>query len=102
MAITRIGGANAITGTIPTSVAPGAAKVLQVVSTTKTDVFSLSGTTTKTDVTGLSVSITPSSTSNKILLSVYLTCQNLYLFQAHIYQNCLANLQYLITKQTNN
>ena len=69
MAITRLGGATAITGTIPTSVAPGAAKVLQVVSTTKTDVFSLSGTTTKTDVTGLSVSITPSSTSNKILIT---------------------------------
>ena len=44
-------------------------KVLQVVSTTKTDVFSLSGTTTKTDVTGLSVAITPSSTSSKILIT---------------------------------
>ena len=42
-------------------------KVLQVVSTTKTDSFSVSSTTF-TDVTGLSVSITPSSTSNKILI----------------------------------
>ena len=49
-------------------------KVLQVVSTTKTDVFSLSGTTTKTDVTGLSVSITPSSTSNKILITGFVGC----------------------------
>ena len=46
-----------------------AGSVLQVVSTTKTDVF----TTTSTsfvDVTGLSVSITPSSASNKILVLV--------------------------------
>ena len=43
-------------------------KVLQVVSTTKTDTFTLSATTTFTDVTGLSVSITPSSASNKILI----------------------------------
>lgn len=44
-----------------------AGAVLQVVSTTKTDVF----TTTSTsfvDVTGLTVSITPSSTSSKILV----------------------------------
>ncbi len=45
--------------------------VLQVVSTAKTDVFS-SSSTSFTDVTGLSVAITPSSTSNKILVSVHL------------------------------
>lgn len=47
-------------------------KVLQVVSTTKTDTFSTSNTSF-TDVTGLSVSITPSSASNKILViaSIY-------------------------------
>jgi hypothetical protein len=47
----------------------GAFRVLQVVSTTKSDSF----TTTSTsfvDVTGLSVSITPSSTSSKILVIV--------------------------------
>ena len=44
--------------------------VLQVVSTAKTDVFS-SSSTSFTDVTGLSVAITPSSTSNKILVSVH-------------------------------
>ena len=42
-------------------------KVLQVVSTTKTDTFTGNGTAI--DVTGLSVTITPSSTSNKILLA---------------------------------
>ena len=43
--------------------------VLQVVSTTKTDVFS-STSTSFADITGLSVSITPSSTSSKILVLV--------------------------------
>ena len=42
-------------------------KVLQVVSTTKTDVFSTTSST-YVPVTGLSVSITPSSTSSKIFL----------------------------------
>jgi hypothetical protein len=41
--------------------------ILQVVSTTKTDTFSLTSTTF-TDVTGLSVSITPSSSSSTILV----------------------------------
>jgi len=72
MAITRLGGANAISGTIPTSVAPGQGKVLQVVSTTKTDTFTTTSTSF-TDITGMSVSITPSSTSNKILVFCYLT-----------------------------
>jgi hypothetical protein len=44
-------------------------KVLQVVSTTKTDTFSYTVTApTFVDVTGLSVSITPSSASNKVLV----------------------------------
>jgi hypothetical protein len=41
--------------------------VLQVVSAAKTDTFS-TNSTTMVDVTGLSVSITPSSSSNKILI----------------------------------
>jgi len=45
----------------------GAGNVLQVVSTTKTDTFS-SSTGGFTDITGLSVSITPTSTSSKILV----------------------------------
>ena len=44
-------------------------KVLQVVQTVKTDKFTTTSTTF-TDVTGLSVSITPSSSSNKILVQV--------------------------------
>jgi len=47
-------------------------KILQVVSTTKSDTFSTSSTDF-VDVTGLSVSITPLSTSNKILILVNLT-----------------------------
>jgi hypothetical protein len=46
----------------------GAGAVLQVVSTTKTDVFTASLNNSFTDITGLSVSITPSSASNKILI----------------------------------
>ncbi len=45
----------------------GFGKVLQVVQTVKTDTFSYTGATF-TDVTGLSASITPFSTSNKILV----------------------------------
>jgi len=44
----------------------GFGKVLQVVQAVKTDSFS-SSSTSYVDVTGLSASITPSSTSNKIL-----------------------------------
>jgi len=45
-------------------------KVLQIVSTTKTDSFTASGFSSWNfvDITGLSVTITPSSASNKILL----------------------------------
>ena len=42
-------------------------KVLQVLSTTKTDTFTLASSTF-TDITGLSVSITPSSATNKIMV----------------------------------
>ena len=44
--------------------------ILQVKQTYKTDVFSTSSTGT-TDITGLSVSITPSSSSNKILVMAF-------------------------------
>jgi len=47
-------------------------KVLQVVSTTKTDTFSVSSTTFTT-ITGLTATITPSSTSNKILIIASIT-----------------------------
>ena len=47
----------------------GKGKVLQVVQTVKTDAFSSTTEDTWIDVTGLSVSITPSSSSSKILLT---------------------------------
>ena len=46
----------------------GVGKIIQVVSTTKTDTFSHTGSTSFVDVTGLSVSITPTNASNKILV----------------------------------
>lgn len=47
----------------------GAFRVLQTLSTAKTDTFSLtSSVTTYTDVTGLSVTITPSATTSKVLI----------------------------------
>ena len=46
-----------------------AGSVLQVLSTAKTDVFSVASSTF-TDVTGMSISITPRSTSSKILVIV--------------------------------
>ena len=55
-----------LTGSVPASAMP-AGSVLQVVSTTKTDTFSTSSDGTF-DITGLSATITPSSTSSKILI----------------------------------
>ena len=48
--------------------ATGFGKVLQVKSVTKSDTFTTSGTNSFVDVTGLSVAITPTTTSNKILV----------------------------------
>ena len=48
-------------------------KILQVVSTTKTDTFTTSASSF-TDITGMSVSITPSSTSSKVLVIASLQC----------------------------
>ena len=59
----------------------GAFRVLQVVSTTKTDTFTTTSTTF-TDVTGLTVSITPSSTSSKILVIGSLSASDDYGSQA--------------------
>jgi hypothetical protein len=67
MAITRLGGANAITGTIPNSNL-AAGNVIQIQTTTKTNTFNTTSTSF-TDVTGLSVAITPSSTSSKVLIN---------------------------------
>jgi len=59
------------TGKLASSSMP-TGSVLQVVSTTKTDTFSTTSTTF-TDVTGLSVTITPTSSSNQILVLVGIT-----------------------------
>ena len=48
-------------------------KLLQVVQTIKTDTFT-SNSGSYTDVTGLSVSITPSSSSNKVLVTACFNC----------------------------
>ena len=47
--------------------------IVQIKSVTKTDTFSATSTS-YTDVTDLTLSITPQSTSNKILVSYNLTC----------------------------
>ena len=49
-----------------------AGAILQVVSTTKTDTASTSTSGSFTDVSGMSVSITPSSTSSKILITFHI------------------------------
>ena len=52
-------------------------KILQVVSTTKTDTFSASVTSgATTSITGLTATITPSSTSNKVLVMATITGAN--------------------------
>lgn len=46
----------------------GAFRVLQVVSTTKTDTFTATVGLTPTDLTGMTVTITPSATSSQVLI----------------------------------
>jgi len=57
------------TDTLATSVTRG--KILQVVQTVKTDVtsFTSNSSSTYADISGMSAAITPSSTSNKILVT---------------------------------
>lgn len=45
-------------------------KLLQVVSTTKTDAFTGAGTTSYTDITGLTATITPTASNSKIMVFV--------------------------------
>jgi hypothetical protein len=60
---------NASAAIAGTKISGSFGKVLQVVSTTKTDTFNVTSAT-YADITGFSVSITPSSASNKILVLV--------------------------------
>jgi len=72
MALIKLG-ANAITA-LPTGVG---GKVLQVVNTIKTDAFSASvGGASSANITGLAVNITPSSSSNKILINAQVNATN--------------------------
>jgi hypothetical protein len=47
-------------------------KVLQVQSTTKTNTYTSNSNNSWVDITGMSVSITPASTSNKVLIQISL------------------------------
>jgi len=84
MALSKIDAANFLEGTLPdtninnasldnvTGLPAGVGgKVLQVVNATKTDTFATSSSSF-VDIPGLSASITPSSTSNKIFVSLTL------------------------------
>ena len=69
MAITRILGATAISPTIPSSVSPGAGKILQVqINANNTLGQASTNSTTFVDVSGVDVTLTPGSTSSKIAL----------------------------------
>jgi len=62
-------------GTILTSTNPRSGNIIQVVQTVKKDSFS-STSSSFVDITGMSVTITPSSTSSKILVRFHLGCFN--------------------------
>ena len=70
MALTRIN--NQALPTIDHSNMPSGS-VLQVKQATSTDAFTINTNDTWTDLSGLSVTITPKSTSSKILITVHLT-----------------------------
>lgn len=65
-------GTQPLTGSLPDANAP-VGSVLQVVQAYKTDSFSTTNTSSFVDITGLSVSITPISSSSKILVLATLT-----------------------------
>ena len=61
----------AVTGTVITTTSPKAGNIIQVVQAVKTDTFTTSSTSF-VDITGLSVTITPSSSSSKILVRTFI------------------------------
>lgn len=75
-----LGNATALSsGTVPTARLPTIPKanmpsgsILQVIQTIKTDTFTSSAAETWTDISGLSASITPSSTSSRIFVHVFM------------------------------
>jgi hypothetical protein len=74
----------ATAGTLLTTATSGS--VLQVVSTTKTDSFSLAATNTFTDITGLSAAITPSNSANKVLVTVSIGAASMSNFGTQAYR----------------
>lgn len=72
--LTNLSASNLTSGTIPKA-RMYAGAILQVVQTIKTDTFT-TNSTSYVDVTGLSASITPLSTSSKILVLVNLSAQS--------------------------
>ena len=60
--------ASAVTGTLGSGIVFPAGHILQVVSTTMTDVLSIAGANSYNDIAGLTATITPSFTSSKILI----------------------------------
>lgn len=77
-----------LTGVLPDANAPSGS-VLQVLQATKTDTFG-TNSTSFTDITGLSVTITPSSSSSKILVLFNISC-GIYGDIAHGYVNLVRN-----------
>jgi len=63
MSLLKVNEVTDLAGVIP----DGVGRIVQVVSTTKTDTFTTTSTT-YTDVTGLSASITPTAATSKILI----------------------------------
>ena len=74
MAVSKVDLANQVENTLPDSLL-GSGAVLQVISTEKNDDFT-TASSSYTDVTGLSVSITPASTSSKILVMFSISVSN--------------------------
>jgi hypothetical protein len=75
--IASVNATTATSGTLPTARLP-AGSVLQVVSTTKSDTFSVTGGGTGSffDITGFAVTITPTSATSKILVFINLSCSS--------------------------
>lgn len=75
--IASVNATTATSGTLPTARLP-AGSVLQVVSTTKSDTFSVTGGGNGSffDITGFAVTITPTSATSKILIFVNLSCSS--------------------------
>ena len=63
-------------GTILTTTNPKSGNILQVVQTMKLDTMSSTTSNTWTDITGVTVNITPSASSNKILVTYQGACSS--------------------------